>query len=515
MNKEVFQSLRAVASQVRSLPELFESDADREWLVIDACGVHADFSRQNIDRRLFDELVSAAVSVGITEKFSSMSAGEHLNETENRAVGHLALRGSATNEVMSSLANQHMQQAMGLAKSIRNGLLTGATGKVFTDVVNLGIGGSDLGPAMAATALRRFTSGPNVHFVSNIDSSDLDDCLKNLSPDTTLFVVCSKTFTTTETMTNAQSARTWLRESGIAVDKHFVAVTAQPENAAQWGIASDRCLQFFDWVGGRFSISSVVGFSLMCAIGEEHFQDFLTGMNEMDKHVLSSAPEMNLAVIHGLIWWLNAAVLDRSSVAVIPYSYDLRRLPSYLQQLVMESNGKSVETNGAIVTQSTSPVVWGETGTNSQHAFFQMLHQGTQVVPVELIGVVRTLGTNDEAHDQLNVNLFAQAEALAAGQISPDGHRNFSGNRPSTVLMLSDLSPHSLGALIAMYEHSTAVQGWLMGVNSFDQWGVELGKVLARSVGETIKSEAPADKKTMTHPLVDWYINARKKLLSK
>ncbi len=515
MNKEVLQSLRAVSAQVGSLAELFAVDAARDWLVLDACGIHADFSRQHVNQQLFEQLLSAAESVEIASRFTAMGSGAIVNTTEQRAVGHLALRGSSTNSEMSNQAQAQLLRAQKLARDIRGGAIKGFSGQMITDVVNIGIGGSDLGPAMAHAALRPYHNGPRIHFVSNIDAAHLDDCLSTLEPSTTLFVIASKTFTTLETMSNAQRARVWLENAGIDSAPHLVAVTAAPDAATQWGVPAKQCLHFFDWVGGRFSLSSVIGFSVLCAIGEDHFGALLEGMHDMDTHVLTTPAGQNLAVVHALMWWLNSAVLQRTSVAVVPYSHDLRLLPAFLQQLMMESNGKSVHADGSAVDAPTSPVVWGATGTDSQHAFFQMIHQGTQVIPVEFVGVVASTGSDDNAHLQLNANLFAQAEALAAGKFDAPGHRNFPGNRPSTVLMLNELSPRHIGALIALYEHSCAVQGWLMGVNSFDQWGVELGKVLAHNVAAQLESGTLSANKTMTHPLLEWYLRARKKLLPK
>ena len=515
MNSEVLQSLRAVSAHVGSLAELFSADTSRDWLVLDACGIHADFSRQHVNQQLFEQLLSAAESVDIASRFTAMSSGSQVNVTEQRAVGHFALRGSSTDAAMSQLAQLQLQRAYKLANDIRGGVHKGSAGHSITDIVNIGIGGSDLGPVMAHAAMRRYSDGPRIHFVSNIDAAHLDACLATVQPSTTLFVIASKTFTTLEIMSNAQRARAWLENAGMDSAAHLVAVTAAPDVAVQWGVPAEQCLHFFDWVGGRFSLSSVIGFSVLCAIGELNFGALLEGMHDMDTHVLDTPLGQNLAVVHGLVWWLNSAVLQRASIAVVPYSHDLRFLPAFLQQLMMESNGKSVHADGSPVEAPTSPVVWGATGTDSQHAFFQMLHQGTQVVPVEFVGVVARTGSDDNAHLQLNANLFAQAQALAAGKSDAQGHKNFAGNRPSTVLMLDELSPRRLGALISMYEHSCAVQGWLMGINSFDQWGVELGKVLAQDVAAELESGTLSANKTMTHPLLEWYLRARKKLLPK
>jgi glucose-6-phosphate isomerase len=351
-----------------------------------------------------------------------------------------------------------------------------------------------------------------VKFVSNIDAADLDEALHGAHPETTLFVVSSKAFTTLETMHNAERARRWTQATVSDWARHFVAATSHAEAALNWGIQKDHCLEFFDWVGGRFSLSSVIGFPVMCSIGGDQFSEFLAGMSEMDHHVVTAPGKVNLPVMHALIWWMNSALHSFPTVAVIPYSHDLSRLPAYLQQLVMESNGKSVGVDGRSVLGGTSPVVWGEAGTNGQHAFFQMLHQGTQVVPVEFVTTGASLGTDNEAHDLLFANVIAQSEALAAGRAHSEPHKSFEGNRPSSVLVLDELSPRCLGSLIAMYEHSATIQGWLMGINSFDQWGVELGKVLAIDAASAIANASQLDTKTMTHPLLNWYISIRKKL---
>jgi glucose-6-phosphate isomerase len=291
---------------------------------------------------------------------------------------------------------------------------------------------------------------------------------------------------------------------------HFFASTSQPAVAIQWGIEPSHCFEFKEWVGGRFSIASVIGLPLMCAIGPDAFSDFLSGMQEMDHHVATTDFAQNLAVVHALVWFANATLHQFPSVAVIPYSHDLARLPAYLQQLVMESNGKSVQVDGAQISTQSSPVVWGEPGTNGQHAFFQMLHQGTQVVPVEFVSTVQPLGTDASAHDILISNLIAQSEALAAGEFNADPHKNFPGNRPSTVIMMDQLTPRSLGVLLSMYEHSTAIQGWLLGVNSFDQFGVELGKTIAGSVLSLLNDSESSRELTMTHPLLEWYLEKRR-----
>ena len=513
MDAEIFHSLKNLTLGVAPLAELFRTDPSRsDWLTIGACGIHADFSRQRINETLYEALVHSAGVVDIRGSLTKMMAGDIMNATEDRAVGHTALRAPATSSPMAQQASGQLERAKLLADGVRSGSICGASGKQFATVINIGIGGSDLGPAMVTRALRRFAYGPAVKFVSNIDSADLDEALHGEHPESTLFVISSKTFTTLETMHNAERARRWVQASVPDWAHHFVAATSHTEAALNWGIQKDRCLEFFDWVGGRFSLSSVIGFPVMCAIGGDQFSEFLAGMAEMDQHAVVTPTEQNLPVIHALMWWMNSALHAFPTVAVIPYSHDLSRLPAYLQQLVMESNGKSVGVDGRSILGGTSPVVWGEAGTNGQHAFFQMLHQGTQVVPVEFVTAVAALGTDDQAHDLLFANVIAQSEALATGRVHDEPHKTFEGNRPSSVLVLDELSPRGLGSLIAMYEHSVVIQGWLMGINSFDQWGVELGKILAVNAAASIESGGSQDEQTMTHPLLNWYVSIRKKL---
>ena len=512
MDVSMVQSLEILASAVPSIVELFATDSHRsEWLTLDACGIHADFTRQHISSELFAALMEAVKKIDVTGRFAAMAAGDIVNQSEHRQVGHMALRAPADSSELSRLAAPQLERARQLSNSVRDGLLVGSEGHVFTTIVNIGIGGSDLGPAMATRALRRFVDGPDCRFVSNIDAADLDESLTGLDPRCTLFVISSKTFTTLETMHNAERARRWVQSAGLQWSEHCVAATANPAAAISWGVSADRCLQFFDWVGGRYSLSSVIGFPLMCAIGPANFDEMLAGMHEMDTHVMTAPPESNIAIVHGLVWWVNVALHHRPTVAVVPYSHDLGRLPAYLQQLVMESNGKSVDTHGTHVVGQTSPVVWGESGTNGQHAFFQMLHQGTQVVPVEFVTSVAPLGSDGTAHDLLFANLIAQSEALAIGSTHHLPHKVFSGNRPSTVLLLDELHPRRFGALVSLYENSTAVQGWLMGVNSFDQWGVELGKTMAVTSANAISNNSPDASLSLTHPLMQWYLDHRKK----
>ena len=506
VNPDDLAQLVNLASVVRPLSELFASSSTRARdFTFDAAGVHADFSRQRISKELWAALLSEVNDAGISQKIAGLMGGEIMNPTEGRAVLHTALRSAPPFSVEAKWARDALEKAVTCARAIR------ANSEVHT-VVNIGIGGSDLGPAMATRALRRFADGPVVRFVSNVDAADLDAALSDLHPRHTVFVISSKTFTTSETMHNASRARTWIADAGLEWNGHFYAATTQPNIARQWGVQDSNCLEFRDWVGGRFSLSSVIGFPLMCAIGPDAFMEMLMGMHEMDMHVSSADPHDNIAIAHALVWFANAVLHGYPSVAVVPYSHDLARLPAYLQQLIMESNGKSVLADGSSVTTPTSPVVWGEPGTNGQHAFFQMLHQGTQVVPVEFLSTVEPLGSDLTAHDILIANMFAQSEALAVGDAHEDPHRRFPGNRPSSVIMLTSLTPRTLGALIAMYEHSTAIQGWLLGVNSFDQFGVELGKTMASTALRVIDDDSDEMQETLTHPLMSWYLAQRKNI---
>lgn len=503
VNIDSLQRIRSLATQMPTIAEMFVADALRaDWLTVDACGLHVDFSRQLIDKNLFDALCKELTQIGIAHKFEQMFAGEPINITEERAVSHVALRGSG-DESKSALAKEQLRRACALAERIRSDVDVDA-------VINIGIGGSDLGPQMVVKALRSFCDGPVVRFVSNIDPADFDEAVEDLDPRRTVVVVSSKTFTTLETMHNAHRARTWLRDAGVDWESRFVAATAHREAAIAWGISKDNCLEFFDWVGGRFSVSSVIGFPVIVAVGEKHFREFLAGMSLMDAHVCQTSLEKNLPVIHGALWFLNCVVHQLPTVAVVPYSHDLSRLPAFLQQLVMESNGKSVDIHGQVVSHSTTPVVWGEAGTNGQHAFFQMLHQGTQVVPVEFVSSVAPMGSDGVAHDLLIANMFAQSQALATGRKGVSPHRDFPGNRPSTVVMLDALTPERLGALIAMYEHSAAVQGWMMGINSFDQFGVELGKDVAVDIAQAMSQGVAHTSQTLTHPLTNWFLKKKR-----
>lgn len=518
--------LRLLASRVPGLREMFASDAERAQRgTLDACGIHADFSRQLMDTALFAAALAHCDEIGLRGRIEAMFAGRTVNHTEGRAALHTALRARGSQAPEARAAATWMTGALELAAQVRDGTVVGSTGRCFTHVVNIGIGGSSLGPETVTRSLRRFHDGPEVRFVSNIDAADLDAALAGLDPETTLVCVASKTFTTQETLHNAERARRWLANACPRWQDHVVASTADPVAAVAWGIDPVRCLRLAEWVGGRFSVSSVMGFPVASAIGPAGFADFLDGMHEMDTHFLHAPFAENLPVVHGLLWWLNSAIRGFPAVAVVPYAADLALLPQHLQQLVMESLGKGVSEFGGPLSLDSSPVVFGTAGTDAQHSYFQMLHQGTRPIPVDFIGVVEPLGGDSVAHDLLVANMLAQSDALATGRSlgeteaatgSADPHRSSPGNRPSTVLFLSRLDPRHLGALVALYEHSVLVQGVLAGVNSFDQFGVEMGKQVAHAaaeaIGATDEAASAAGPKssvshplTMTHPLLEWY----------
>lgn len=491
--------LEESASHVGTIAAAFDNDPSRaERFVLGTGGLRVDFSMQHLNEAYLGRLIDFARACAVEERRDAMLSGGVANATENRQVLHTALR-SVSPPHEASLAAGELARARGLADGLRS--RAGAT------VVNIGIGGSDLGPAMVCRALRAHSDGPECRFVSNIDPADLDAALAGLDPARTFFVVSSKTFTTQETMHNAGRAREWSRATlGERWSEMFVATTAHPERAAAWGVHPDRCLRFWDWVGGRFSVSSVIGFPVMVAVGPQGFDRFLAGMAGMDDHFATAPLRTNLPVVHGLVAFSNAVVLGRHSTAVVPYASDLVLLPAYLQQLVMESNGKSVTEAGADVTVPTSPVVWGAPGTDGQHAFFQLLHQGTRIVPVEFVGMREPVGSDRAAHDMLMANMFAQAAALALGRPdAPDPHKVFPGNRPSTTVLMERLAPETLGAYVALHEHSTAVQGWLFGIDSFDQWGVELGKDIASRLLPEIHGGEPGPGTAATRSAIAWY----------
>ncbi|WP_040838086.1 glucose-6-phosphate isomerase [Nocardia brevicatena] len=523
---------RAVSNS--RLRDLFAEDPERgRDLTLTAGDLHIDYSKHRVNRETLRLLVELAREAGVAEHRDRMFRGEHINTSENRAVGHIALRlpaGTAlTIDGVDAGADVHrVLDRMGeFAESVRSGSWRGATGERIRTVVNIGIGGSDLGPVMVHQALRHYaTAGIDARFVSNVDPADLVAKLAGLDPATTLFIVASKTFSTLETLTNATAARRWLAEAlgEDAVAKHFVAVSTNTERVAEFGIDTANMFGFWDWVGGRYSVDSAIGLSVMVTVGPRHFADFLAGMHAIDRHFASAPLEENAPVLLGLLGVWYSDFFGAQTRAVLPYSNDLARFPAYLQQLTMESNGKSVRADGTPVTTSTGEIFWGEPGTNGQHAFYQLLHQGTRLVPADFIGFARPtddLPTRDgtgSMHDILMSNLFAQSKVLAFGktaeEIADEGtaadlvpHKVMPGNRPSTTILAPQLTPSVLGQLIALYEHQVFVEGSIWGIDSFDQWGVELGKQQALALAPLLTSAqepAPQDDSS-TDGLIRWY----------
>ncbi|HTQ11686.1 MAG TPA: glucose-6-phosphate isomerase [Fimbriimonadaceae bacterium] len=501
-----WKALAEHAETVRNahLRELFQADPARAGsMSAEACGIFLDYSKNRVTGETLRLLRDLAVERGLRERIDAMFRGEKINVTEKRAVLHIALRSPKDAEIVVDGENvvpkvHAVLDRMGaFAIRVRDGEWLGHTGKQIRNVVNIGIGGSDLGPVMAYEALRFYTRRDmDFRFVSNIDGTDFAEATRDLRPDETLFIVSSKTFTTLETMTNAHTARSWLLDGlkdEAAIAKHFVAISTNAAEVAKFGIDTDNMFEFWDWVGGRYSMDSAIGLSTMLAIGPESFREMLAGFHEMDEHFRTAPFERNLPVILGLLSVWYSDFFDAQTVAVLPYEQYLKRFPAYLQQLTMESNGKHVTLDGTAVDYQTSPIYWGEPGTNGQHSFYQLIHQGTKLIPCDFIGFAKTLNPIGRHHDYLMANVFAQAEALAFGktreQVEAEGtppwlapHRTFDGNRPSNTLLLDKLTPAMLGKLVALYEHSVFVQGTIWGIDSFDQWGVELGKVLAQRI---------------------------------
>ena len=488
----------------KHLRELFDEDAGRgERLTLDAVGLYLDYSKNRVSDKTLKLLVELAQDCGLADKIAAMFRGDRINTTENRAVLHVALRAPRDQRILLDgvdvvpAVHEVLDRMAAFAGQVRDGSWRGHTGKRIRHVINIGIGGSDLGPVMAYEALRHYSQRDiDCRFVSNVDSTDLTEATRGLDPAETLFIVSSKTFTTLETMTNAKAARDSLVAqlgSEAAVARHFVAVSTSAEAVAQFGIAPANMYGFEDWVGGRYSMDSAIGLSTMIAIGPDHFRAMLAGFHAMDEHFRTAPLARNLPVLLGLIGLWNNDFLGFSTLAVLPYEQYLKRFPAYLQQLTMESNGKHVTLDGEQVRVDTSPIVWGEPGTNGQHSFYQLIHQGTRIVPCDFIGFCTALAPIGGQHDLLMANLIAQAEALAFGktarQVKDEGtapelvpHRVFEGNRPSNTILVDALTPESLGKLIALYEHSVFTQGAIWNIDSFDQWGVELGKQLASRV---------------------------------
>jgi glucose-6-phosphate isomerase len=515
------------------LRELFASDPNRsETLSLDAGDLHLDFSKNRLTSETVRLLVAVAERAGLHERIEAMWAGEHINVTEDRPVLHVALRAPADEVISTGGRNvvPDVHEVLGrmarFARQIRSREWLGHTGQPVTTVVNIGIGGSDLGPAMAHEALLDFSDrGLDIRFVSNVDGSDIWEATRDLDAAKTLFIVSSKTFTTLETITNAASAREWLLSQlgdPQAVSRHFVAVSTNATEVARFGIDTDNMFGFWDWVGGRYSYDSAIGLSLMVAIGPDAFTDMLAGFHAIDEHFRNAPFNANLPVLLGLIgvWYVNC--FGAETQAVLPYNHYLARFPAYLQQLDMESNGKRVTLSGEPVDLNTGPVVWGTPGTNGQHAYYQLLHQGTRLIPADFIGFMEPNHDIGPHQDLFIANLFAQTEALAFGQtaaeVQAEGvpsyqipHRTFPGNRPSNTILAPRLTPRILGELVATYEHKVFTQGVVWGINSFDQWGVELGKALAQKIVPQLTATAPpaADHDSSTNALIRRYRAAR------
>ena len=504
----------------RHLRELFAQDAKRgETFAAEAVGLYYDYAKQRVTTETLTLLRELARARHLSQHIAAMFSGEKINRTENRAVLHVALRAPRDAHILVDghdvVPDVHavLDRMAAFADQVRSGAWKGFTGERIRNVVSIGIGGSDLGPVMAFEALRDYTRRDmTFRFVSNVDGVDFAEAVRDLDAAATLFVVCSKTFTTLETLTNAHAARAWCAKalgSEDAIARHFVAVSTNAAEVAAFGIDTANMFGFWDWVGGRYSMDSAIGLSTMIAIGPQAFRDMLAGFHAMDKHFRSAPFEANLPVLMGLIGVWNTNFLGAETVAVLPYEQYLKRFPAYLQQLTMESNGKHVTLAGAHVDYATGPIYWGEPGTNGQHSFYQLIHQGTRLVPCDFIGFGQTLqpvparGGGDQ-HDLLIANLIAQGEALAFGktteEVRAEGtdaalapHRTFEGNRPSSTILAAKLTPFALGTLIALYEHSVFVQGVIWGIDSFDQWGVELGKQLAKkTIAELVAPSEPA-----------------------
>jgi glucose-6-phosphate isomerase len=500
------------------LRQLFAEDRKRgDRLAVEAAGIYLDYSKNRITDETLTLLLRLAEESGLRDRIEAMFRGDNINVSENRAALHVALRAprgaSIIHDGRNVVPEVHavLDKMTDFAERLRSGAWKGYTGKRLRNVINIGIGGSDLGPVMAYEALMHYSDrGMTFRFVSNVDGTDFAEAVHDLDPAETLFIVSSKTFTTLETMTNAHTARDWLlaglNSEAAAIARHFVAVSTNALEVAKFGIDTANMFGFWDWVGGRYSMDSAIGLSTMLAIGPDGFRAMLNGFHEMDEHFRSAPFERNLPVLMGLlaIWYNN--FFGAQTVAVLPYEQYLKRFPAYLQQLTMESNGKHVTGNGINVDYDTGPIYWGEPGTNGQHSFYQLIHQGTRLIPCDFIAFARSLNPLGRHHDILLANVFAQAEALAFGkkaeQVKAEGtpdwlvpHRLFTGNRPSNTLLLDTLTPEALGKLVALYEHSVFTQGTIWQIDSFDQWGVELGKALAQQIVPQLESVSESQLK--------------------
>ena len=516
------------------LRDLFAGDAERgRRLTAEAAGVFLDYSKNRVTGETLGLLARLAEQCGLRARIDGMFGGEKSNKTENRAALHVALRAPEGTSIAvdgrNVVPDVHavLAKMAGFSERVRDGRWLGHTGKRIRNVVNIGIGGSDLGPVMAYEALKHYSErGMTFRFVSNVDATDFAEAVRDLDPAETLFIVASKTFTTQETMTNALSARAWLVEGlggdETAVARHFVAVSTNAAKVSAFGIDTANMFEFWDWVGGRYSMDSAIGLSTMLAIGPENFRSLLAGFHEMDEHFRTAPFERNLPALMGLLTVWNCNFLGAEAVAVLPYDQYLKRFPAYLQQLTMESNGKSVTVDGARVDYQTGPIYWGEPGTNGQHSFYQLIHQGTRLIPCDFIAFAEPLNPLGRHHSLLLANVFAQAEALAFGktaeEVKADGtpdwlvpHKTFEGNRPSNTILMERLTPAALGKLVALYEHSVFTQSAIWDIDPFDQWGVELGKVLAQRIAGELDEPAGAklSHDSSTNNLIERYRKAK------
>jgi glucose-6-phosphate isomerase len=524
----------AATNRTLHLRDLFAQDPTRgERLKVEDAGIYFDFSKNRITDETVKLLLQLAEESGLRQRTDAMFRGEKINVTEKRAVLHVALRAPIGDEILVDgvnvvpLVHAVLDKMAAFSNSVRSGEWKGYTGKPIRNVINIGIGGSDLGPVMAYEALRHYSQRDlTFRFVSNVDGTDIAEATRDLDAEETLFIISSKTFTTLETMTNAHSARVWALETlkhSAAIARHFVAVSTNTEEVEKFGIDTANMFGFWDWVGGRYSMDSAIGLSTMIAIGPDNFRRLLSGFHEMDVHFRTTPFERNIPVLMALLSIYNNNFLGAESVAVLPYEQYLKRFPAYLQQLTMESNGKHVTVDGTAVEYQTGPIYWGEPGTNGQHSFYQLIHQGTRLIPCDFIAFGQPLNPIGRHHDILLANVFAQAEALAFGkttkEVETDGtppwlapHRTFDGNRPSNTILLERLTPATLGKLVALYEHSVFTQGVIWKIDSFDQWGVELGKVLAQRIIPEIESQKQENLKhdSSTNALIGHYRRIQK-----
>ncbi len=525
-DRPAWKALQAHFEQLgtKHLRELFAEDSTRgERYTAEAAGIFLDYSKNRVTDETLKLLVQLADESGVREKLEAMFTGQKINTTEDRAVLHVALRAPKSESIVVDgedvvpAVHAVLDKMSGFADRVRSGAWKGHTGKKIKNVVNIGIGGSDLGPVMAFEALKHYSQRDlTFRFVSNVDGTDFVEAVQDLDAEETLFLVASKTFTTLETMTNAHSAREWLLaalKDEASVAKHFVAISTNAKEVGKFGIDTENMFGFWDWVGGRYSMDSAIGLSTMLAIGPDNFRAMLDGFHQMDVHFRTTPFEKNLPVLLGLLTVWYTDFFDAQTVAILPYEQYLKRFPAYLQQLTMESNGKHVTLAGETVTYATGPIYWGEPGTNGQHSFYQLIHQGTRLIPCDFIGFYKTLNPLGRHHTILMANVFAQAEALAFGktaaEVKAEGvaealvpHKVFEGNRPSNTILAEQLTPEVLGKLIALYEHAVFTQGAIWNIDSFDQWGVELGKVLATRILGELEGTGKLSHDTSTNALI-------------